>query len=462
MGGALCKGGRVLAGVLALLLSACSSMKYTVDDGRKVDEALLANLRLLGHGERALRPAIVRAAQLKDPDCSQQWDLPFSVATSYEWPENDRVAWVRALQVDERLTVVATSPGLALEPGDKLVELNGYRRDNANKMLLELAELRDNGKPFTVRTASGRQVPITPLQVCRGYTRLAPPLTPGYQDFHWLMSVQPLEVFEPRLSEDEALWVVLWSQGLSEEGGGRMKTFHYTKEVVSTLFELATLATGLNAAAQAAKVAVNQAAQTAAAAAAKSASEAAAKQALQEAARQIAEQAAQDYAQRVGQEVAKAVGRQATNALTTTFMGRVGMSVSSLSWVATTAFDDADRWAFDRMLRLGRDPLAGASLHQKLLDLGKVSSVFVLDPERLQHYGGLATQAQRRDLFTALLKGESLEAFSLQLGDLPSQMEETSQAGMALASDADEVRPARSPGGGLVDALLHMPLESAD
>ena len=157
MGGGLCKGGRVLAGVLALLLSACSSMKYTVDDGRKVDEALLANLRLLGHGERALRPAIVRAAQLKDPDCSQQWDLPFSVATSYEWPENDRVAWVRALQVDERLTVVAAAPDAGLAVGDKIVEIQGYKKKDSNKMLAELASLRDDGDPFPVKTAAGRR-----------------------------------------------------------------------------------------------------------------------------------------------------------------------------------------------------------------------------------------------------------------------------------------------------------------
>ena len=53
-------------------------MKYTVDDGRKVNETLLANLRLMGHGERALRPAIVRSAALKDPGCSRQWELPRS------------------------------------------------------------------------------------------------------------------------------------------------------------------------------------------------------------------------------------------------------------------------------------------------------------------------------------------------------------------------------------------------
>lgn len=446
----------------SLLLGACGTVRYTVDDGRKVNETLLANLRALGHGERALRPAIARSAALGDPDCSRQWELPISVATSYEWEEDDRVAWVRALQVDERLTVVAATPDSGFAPGDKIVEIDGYKRRDSNKMLAELASLRDDGKAFPVRTAAGKTLTLKPFQVCRGYTRLAPPVTPGYQDFHWLMSVHPLDIFRPQITPDEALWMVLWTQGLSEEGGARMKTYHYGKEIVTTLFEIASLATGLNAAAEAAKVAVNQAAQAAAAAATKAAGEAAAKAALEEAARKLAEQAAQDYVRKVGEEVAKSVGRQAGNVLRDTFMARVGMSVSSLSWVATTAFDDADRWAWDRIGKLGGDPLAGATLHQKLLDQGLIANAFVLDEERLVRYSTLARQTQREDMLAALLKGASLEAFALRLTDLPSASDEG--AGLAMISESDQasaaVPPPSAAGGGLIDAMLRMPLET--
>jgi hypothetical protein len=446
----------------SLLLGACGTVRYTLDDGRKVNETLLANLRALGHGERALRPAIARSAALGDPDCSRQWELPISVATSYEWEEDDRVAWVRALQVDERLTVVAATPDSGFAPGDKIVEIDGYKRRDSNKMLAELASLRDDGKAFPVRTAAGKTLTLKPFQVCRGYTRLAPPVTPGYQDFHWLMSVHPLDIFRPQITPDEALWMVLWTQGLSEEGGARMKTYHYGKEIVTTLFEIASLATGLNAAAEAAKVAVNQAAQAAAAAATKAAGEAAAKAALEEAARKLAEQAAQDYVRKVGEEVAKSVGRQAGNVLRDTFMARVGMSVSSLSWVATTAFDDADRWAWDRIGKLGGDPLAGATLHQKLLDQGLIANAFVLDEERLVRYSTLARQTQREDMLAAVLKGASLEAFALRLTDLPSASDEG--AGLAMISESDQasaaVPPPSAAGGGLIDAMLRMPLET--
>ena len=446
----------------SLLLGACGTVRYTLDDGRKVNETLLANLRALGHGERALRPAIARSAALGDPDCSRQWELPISVATSYEWEEDDRVAWVRALQVDERLTVVAATPDSGFAPGDKIVEIDGYKRRDSNKMLAELASLRDDGKAFPVRTAAGKTLTLKPFQVCRGYTRLAPPVTPGYQDFHWLMSVHPLDIFRPQITPDEALWMVLWTQGLSEEGGARMKTYHYGKEIVTTLFEIASLATGLNAAAEAAKVAVNQAAQAAAAAATKAAGEAAAKAALEEAARKLAEQAAQDYVRNVGEEVAKSVGRQAGNVLRDTFMARVGMSVSSLSWVATTAFDDADRWAWDRIGKLGGDPLAGATLHQKLLDQGLIANAFVLDEERLVRYSTLARQTQREDMLAAVLKGASLEAFALRLTDLPSASDEG--AGLAMISESDQasaaVPPPSAAGGGLIDAMLRMPLET--
>jgi len=102
------------------LLGACAAPKYTVDDGRKVNETLLGHIRNFGAGEQALRPAIARSAALKDPDCDTQWELPFSVATSYQQSEDDRVAWVRGLGVDERITVVGAAPDSAFRLGDKM------------------------------------------------------------------------------------------------------------------------------------------------------------------------------------------------------------------------------------------------------------------------------------------------------------------------------------------------------
>lgn len=177
--------------VCSLLLSACAGIRYTVDDGRKVDEALLANIRTYGAVEQRLRPAIVRGTELNDASCDRHWQLPFALATSYGWPENERVAWVR----------------------------------------------------------------VVPFQVCRGYARLAPPNLPQAQDYHWLMSMHSLQLGEIALTADEALWIVLWSQGLSEEGGARMKTFHYSVKIVGTLYNLATLVSGLKGAAMAAQAA---------------------------------------------------------------------------------------------------------------------------------------------------------------------------------------------------------------
>jgi len=138
------------------------------------------------------------------------------------------------------------------------------------------------------------------------------------------------------------------------------------------------------------------------------------------------------------------------------------MSVSSLSWVATTAFDDADRWAWDRIGKLGGDPLAGATLHQKLLDQGLIANAFVLDEERLVRYSTLARQTQREDMLAAVLKGASLEAFALRLTDLPSASDEG--AGLAMISESDQapaaVPPPSAAGGGLIDAMLRMPLET--
>lgn len=442
---------------LASLLGACGTPRYTLDDGRPVNETLLSNIRLLGQGERLLRPAIVRSGKLSDADCSTRWELPFSVATSYDWAEDDRVAWVRALQVDERLTIVGADPACGLEAGDKLIELDGYRKANSSKMLLELVNLRDSGDPFPVKTASGKTVTITPFEVCRGYTRLAAPEKPGFQDFHWLMSVHPLEIFNPKITPDEALWMVLWTQGLSEEGGMRMKTFHYSKEFALTMIDIASIAIGINGAAQAAKLAANQALTSASAAATKAASEAAAKQILEEAGKEAAKAAAKEYAQKFGEEMARAVGKQTTVVLRETFMARLGMSVSSLSWVASTAFDDADAWAFERMLKLGADPLAGATLHRKLLDRGLISNVFALDEERLGALALFAKQHQREEMLLAAFRGASLDAFSLQLTALPSASSPTGNLDLP-----PESLPSSTPAGldPAADMALNMPAES--
>jgi len=192
-----------------LLLTACAAPKYTVDDGRKVDETLLGHIRSYGAGEQALRPAISRSAALQDPECETQWELQFSVASSDAWSADDRVAWLRGLGVDERLTVVGVANNAPVQLRDKLQEIDGYSRDDAEKMLLELVDRRDARRPFDVKLSTGKVVRIEPFKVCRGYTRLAPPNSPQTQDYHWLLSVHPLEVAQANMTPDEALWTVL-------------------------------------------------------------------------------------------------------------------------------------------------------------------------------------------------------------------------------------------------------------
>ena len=391
------------------LLAACAAPKYTVDDGRKVNEELLGHIRSFGAGEQALRPAIARSAALKDPHCDMHWELPFSVATSYELSEDDRVAWVRGLGVDERMTVVGTVPGSELHLRDKIQEIVGYSRENSAKMLLALSERRDAGAPFDIKLSSGKTLRVTPFKVCRGYTRLAPPATPKAQDYHWLGSQHPLEVARVELTDDEALWAVLWTQGLSEEGGARMKTYHYTTKIAGGIYDVASMVSGLKGAA----LAANAALVAGQAVAAKAATELLKKQ--------LIDQASALATSKIRSELANSAQRL-TQKQTLAAMQQVAANRGSLggvSWVASSVFDRADAWAYANAEKLNANPLAGFSLHQKLLEQGFTANSLALDAERLAILSTLANERGQGDTVIAILGGIKPEALQAELAGMP-------------------------------------------
>lgn len=438
-----CRAAVWLLAAAALLLGGCATQKYTVDDGRPVDETLLRGIHAFGAGERAVRPAIVRSKDLRDEACDKQWELPFSVASSEAWDETERVAWLRALGVDERLTVVAAAPGSPLHIGERIDAIDGKRHDHdATAMLALLAQRRDEGKPFKLRTTDSRQVTVQPFEVCRGYTRFAPPNTPALQDYHWLLSLHPLELTQAGLTDDEALWVVLWTQGLSEEGGMRMKTWHYGTKIVGTLYNIATLASGLKGAA----VAADAAMQVARNAAAQVASDFL-KQQLIEQARAFAAAQLRDAA---GDAAAKLARATMVGAMQQAAVNRGALS--GVARVAATVFDRADRWAFERMERLHGNPLAGVALHRKLALAGLASNAFVFDAERLEAVSALAAQSALESAMVAALDGIRPDSLVLEIGAMP----------LASAPQGFSYEdPAGSGDGpfaqGLIDSMLEMP-----
>lgn len=424
------------------LLGGCAAPKFTVDDGRPVNPELLANIQAYGQGEQALRPAIARSAQLSDADCSRQWELPIAVATSQQWAETDRVAWVRALKVDERPTVIAVAPGTALQPGDKLVDIDGTASTEAEKMLKQLADMRDQGRPFPVRTAAGQTVKLVPFEVCRGYTRLAPPNTPELQEYHWLMSYHPLQVAKADLTEEEALWTVLWTQGMSEEGGARMKTYHYGTQVIGSLYTLATIASGLKGAAMAAEAAVA------------TAQKAAATVASDLIRQQLIEQAKQFGVDRIRDQLAKSA-QQLTQAQVVASMQQVAANkglLGGVSRVAATVFDRADTWAYQRMKRLGADPLAGFALHQKMLERQLLSNALPFDPERMASLQAVAQQDGRGEDVVAVLKGIRPETLNFDTGDMP-----LASAPTEFSYEDPVARDASPYAQGLIEAMLGTP-----
>lgn len=393
------------------LLSGCAATVYTVDDGSPVDETLLANIRTYGKGQQLLRPNIVKTAELKDKDCSTQYELPFVTASSYDLPKEKKIAWARGLHVDERLTIIAAAPDSGVAVGDHIEDIDGFKRENAEKMLEELNNSRDFGHPFTIRIAGakggkdGKSVTITPIEVCRGHVNLAAPEAEIVQDYHWLQSTHPLSLFTQDVTPDEAMWMVLWTQGLSEEAGARMKTYRYGMGMLKTGITIASIASGVGAVANAASTAAAQVAAT-------QAGHAAAQAALQAAGKAAAEQAASamrqkaiDALQTVVKQKAQEVAMDSVKAATI-----FKDSLSGISWAASTGFYMADQWALDRMAKMGVDQIAAYTLHFKLASNSLSQNAFVFDEERLKLVTAYAEKNGMGDKVELVLNGSDKDA----------------------------------------------------
>lgn len=392
---------------LAVLLAGCGTT-YTVDDGSAVDEKLLANIRTYGKGQQALRPSIVKSAELKDKDCSTQYELPFVTASSYDLPKQKKIAWVRGLRVDERLTVIAATRESGLQLGEHIEKVDGYSKADTRKMLEELNSLRDSGDPFKVTLAGGRDVLIKPVEVCRGRVLVAAPEAEVPQEYHWLQSTHPLSLFSQDVKQDEAMWMVLWTQGLSEEAGARMKVYHYGLKIVKAGITIASIASGVGAVANAASTANAAAAAAASAQAGRAATQAA----LQAAAKVAAEQAANTLREKA-LDTAQMVVRGQIQALALDSLKAASIfkdSLSGVSWVAGTGFYMADKWAYERMEKLGGDPLSAFTLHYKLASNAQAQNAFVFDEERLKLMGGFSDNGGLSEKVQLVLAGQDPDA----------------------------------------------------
>jgi hypothetical protein len=334
-----------------VFLAGCAT-RPTVDDGRALSSQLILDMQDFGEAAAEVRPAIVRSAAMADSGCDNQYELPFDAITTDGIADADtKIAWERALGVDDNLTVIAADRSSGLRAGEIVAEVDGYKTRNKAALAARLADARDRGEPFELGLASGERVTVSPFRLCRGHVLVAPPLTPTLQRYHWAESIHPLELFHQPLTKDEAQWIVLWTQGLSETGGARMKGYAF---MVGTVKWLSVLGLGF---------ATSSAAASSRAAAASAGTSATG----QVAATQLAGQAASLMAQSAANQA----------------------SLTGVSHVAAGVFDLADQWAFDNMRRLGMNPRAGLSLHEKLIAHGAAANAFLLDDKRLAHMRAL-------------------------------------------------------------------------
>jgi hypothetical protein len=128
-----------------------------------------------------------------------------------------------------------------------------------------------------------------------------------------------------------------------------------------------------------------------------------------------------------------------------------------VAWVASTVFDDADAWAYQRMEKLQANPLAAFTLHQKLIEKGLAANSMVLDPERMTALNKIAESRGLRDEVVAILQGIKPEELQFEMLDMPV----ASAPGTFSYEDANDPSARAQPfARGLVDGMLNMPVES--
>jgi hypothetical protein len=131
-------------------------------------------------------------------------------------------------------------------------------------------------------------------------------------------------------------------------------------------------------------------------------------------------------------------------------------SLSGISRIGATAFERADAWAFTRMAALGAPPLAGFTLHQKLVQRGLAANAFLFDADRLDALNKVAAARGFEAEVTAILGGYRAEALVASIGAMP-----LASAQGSFSFDSPDDPGAGRFSRGLVDALLDMPAESS-
>jgi hypothetical protein len=227
-----------------------------------------------------------------------------------------------------------------------------------------------------------------------------------------------------------------------------MKTFHYGTKIAGTLYNLFTIASGIQGAALAANAAIT---------AAQSAATTVAAEIIK---KQLIDQATAAAAARMRDELIgaarKLTQQQVIGALQAAAANRAALS--GVAWVAATAFEKADVWAYDRLEKLKADPLASFTLHQKLIQNGFLENSMVLDSDRLAALNKVAEARGRGEDVVAALQGIKPESLQVAIAEMP-----VASAPLAFSYEdaSDSFSSAEPFARGLIDGMLNMPVASA-
>lgn len=340
---------------LILFVTLCVSLPLHAEDQDLSDLEHKTSIQL--KARRLLTQATWRTVGALDEQCSKDWNLPldWGVYTPPKTPAPEREAILEQRGFTNRVPVVTDAiTETQLKARDQLAPVEGNEvsekayRQISNSRFINTGGLHTPGgismylpfwntgmmntvtTPFPLKIlGTDKIVEISPYETCSGHVTLSWANKPNdaYPNaFGYSFVSHPYQVFDIDITADEVLWLVLWNQGYIANGNSKQMTVKWGK-ILTQLIPGPSVVTHADA-------------------------------------------------------IRSAISNLGSTVSRVSQNGQDSMEVSA----AKAGFQNADTWAFSKLVKLNADITAPLTLSRKLFAANIQDQTLIFDEARQQNY----------------------------------------------------------------------------